>query len=96
MAALLEQLLFPVVIVPAILPTILATMQGTAAVQQLWEASLRVWISCWRDSGSKAASFLWSRHSTLTVSLSVILQGYQYVVILLHFDFECKYSCICV
>jgi len=80
-AALLEQLLFPAIIVPTILPTILATMQGTAAVQQLWEASLRVWISYWRDSGSKAASFLWSRLSTLTVSLSVTLQGYQYVVI---------------
>jgi len=70
MAAPLEQLLFPAVIVPAILPTILATMQGTAAVHQLWEAYLRVWISYWRDSGSKAASFSWSRRSTLTVSLS--------------------------
>jgi hypothetical protein len=64
---------------PTFLPVVLATMQGTTAVQHLWQASLRVWISCWRDSGSKAVSFSWNRLSTLIVSLSVRLQGYQYV-----------------
>jgi hypothetical protein len=72
-------LLIPAIILPTILPVILATMQGTTSVQHLWEASLRVWINCWRDNGSKAVSFSWSRLSTLIVSLLVRLQGYQYV-----------------